>query len=97
MLIPLNTCSLVLPLLFAIRNTYPYVSVACSLSIDTLKCSMFNLIVKRKRNNFYTHPTPTHKQDQNRYHEDIFGITLRTAEIHNKSRATARIRMASQP
>lgn len=36
-------------------------------------------------------------QDQNRYHEDIFGITLRTAEIHNKSRATARIRMASQP
>ncbi|XP_031623820.1 nitric oxide synthase [Contarinia nasturtii] len=36
-------------------------------------------------------------RDQNRYHEDIFGITLRTAEIHNKSRATARIRMASQP
>uniref|UniRef100_A0A453YZV7 Nitric oxide synthase n=2 Tax=Anopheles gambiae TaxID=7165 RepID=A0A453YZV7_ANOGA len=36
-------------------------------------------------------------RDENRYHEDIFGITLRTAEIHNKSRATARIRMASQP
>ncbi|XP_046802947.1 nitric oxide synthase [Lucilia cuprina] len=35
--------------------------------------------------------------DENRYHEDIFGITLRTAEIHTKSRATARIRMASQP
>ncbi|XP_058986276.1 nitric oxide synthase-like, partial [Musca domestica] len=36
-------------------------------------------------------------RDENRYHEDIFGITLRTAEIHTKSRATARIRMASQP
>ncbi|XP_065076781.1 nitric oxide synthase isoform X2 [Ochlerotatus camptorhynchus] len=34
-------------------------------------------------------------RDENRYHEDIFGITLRTAEVHNKSRATARIRMAS--
>ncbi|XP_050084413.1 nitric oxide synthase isoform X1 [Anopheles aquasalis] len=32
-------------------------------------------------------------RDENRYHEDIFGITLRTAEIHNKSRANARIRM----
>uniref|UniRef100_A0A1A9VG31 Nitric oxide synthase n=1 Tax=Glossina austeni TaxID=7395 RepID=A0A1A9VG31_GLOAU len=36
-------------------------------------------------------------RDENRYHEDIFGITLRTAEIHTKSRATARIRMAAQP
>lgn len=36
-------------------------------------------------------------RDENRYHEDIFGITLRTAEIHNKSRETARIRMASEP
>ncbi|XP_019773235.2 nitric oxide synthase, salivary gland isoform X4 [Dendroctonus ponderosae] len=36
-------------------------------------------------------------RDQNRYHEDIFGITLRTAEIHSKSRESARIRMASEP
>uniref|UniRef100_A0A1B0CIF3 nitric-oxide synthase (NADPH) n=1 Tax=Lutzomyia longipalpis TaxID=7200 RepID=A0A1B0CIF3_LUTLO len=36
-------------------------------------------------------------RDENRYHEDIFGITLRTAEVHNKSRESARIRMASQP
>ncbi|XP_017771545.1 PREDICTED: nitric oxide synthase, salivary gland [Nicrophorus vespilloides] len=36
-------------------------------------------------------------RDENRYHEDIFGITLRTAEIHNKSRESARIRMASEP
>ncbi|XP_049776657.1 nitric oxide synthase, salivary gland [Schistocerca cancellata] len=36
-------------------------------------------------------------RDENRYHEDIFGITLRTAEVHNRSRETARIRMASQP
>jgi nitric-oxide synthase len=36
-------------------------------------------------------------QDENRYHEDIFGITLRTAEVHNRSRESARIRMASQP
>ncbi|XP_046680462.1 LOW QUALITY PROTEIN: nitric oxide synthase, salivary gland-like [Homalodisca vitripennis] len=35
-------------------------------------------------------------RDENRYHEDIFGITLRTTEVHNKSRETARIRMASQ-
>jgi hypothetical protein len=35
-------------------------------------------------------------QDENRYHEDIFGITLRTAEIHNKSRETAKIKMESQ-
>ncbi|XP_067008227.1 nitric oxide synthase, salivary gland [Anabrus simplex] len=36
-------------------------------------------------------------RDENRYHEDIFGITLRTAEVHNRSRETARIRMTSQP
>lgn len=36
-------------------------------------------------------------QDENRYHEDIFGITLRTAEVHNRSRKAARIRMAAQP
>ncbi|XP_065334275.1 nitric oxide synthase-like protein isoform X3 [Cloeon dipterum] len=36
-------------------------------------------------------------RDENRYHEDIFGITLRTAEVHNKSRESARMRMASQP
>lgn len=36
-------------------------------------------------------------QDENRYHEDIFGITLRTAEVHNRSRETARIRMAAEP
>ncbi|XP_050526430.1 nitric oxide synthase, salivary gland isoform X2 [Daktulosphaira vitifoliae] len=35
-------------------------------------------------------------RDDNRYHEDIFGITLRTAEVHHKSRETARIRMASE-
>lgn len=36
-------------------------------------------------------------RDENRYHEDIFGITLRTAEVHNRSRKAARIRMAAQP
>ncbi|XP_044753719.1 nitric oxide synthase, salivary gland isoform X3 [Coccinella septempunctata] len=36
-------------------------------------------------------------RDQNRYHEDIFGITLRTAEIHKSSRESARQRMASEP
>ncbi|XP_059483538.1 nitric oxide synthase-like protein isoform X3 [Neocloeon triangulifer] len=36
-------------------------------------------------------------RDENRYHEDIFGITLRTAEVHSKSRESARMRMASQP
>ncbi|KAJ8960069.1 hypothetical protein NQ318_009511 [Aromia moschata] len=35
-------------------------------------------------------------RDENRYHEDIFGITLRTAEVHNRSRESARIRMASE-
>lgn len=35
-------------------------------------------------------------RDENRYHEDIFGITLRTAEVHNRSRESARIKMASQ-
>lgn len=35
-------------------------------------------------------------RDDNRYHEDIFGITLRTAEVHNSSRLSARIRMASE-
>ncbi|KAK0160391.1 hypothetical protein PV328_007803 [Microctonus aethiopoides] len=36
-------------------------------------------------------------RDQNRYHEDIFGITFRTAEVHNRSRETARIRLATEP
>lgn len=35
-------------------------------------------------------------QDENRYHEDIFGITLRTAEVQNASRESARkIRLES--
>lgn len=36
-------------------------------------------------------------RDQNRYHEDIFGITFRTAEVHTRSRETARIRLATEP
>ncbi|KAI5721061.1 hypothetical protein M8J77_015468 [Diaphorina citri] len=36
---------------------------------------------------------PTIPKDENRYHEDIFGITLRTAEVHKSSRESARIRM----
>lgn len=35
-------------------------------------------------------------REENRYHEDIFGITLRTAEVHTQSREVARIRMASE-
>lgn len=35
-------------------------------------------------------------RDENRYHEDIFGITLRTAEVHTRSLESARIRLASQ-
>ncbi|XP_034942004.1 nitric oxide synthase, salivary gland [Chelonus insularis] len=34
-------------------------------------------------------------RDQNRYHEDIFGITFRTAEVHNRSRETARSRLST--
>lgn len=35
-------------------------------------------------------------QDENRYHQDIFGITLRTAEVHSASRESAkRIRLES--
>ncbi|XP_058799933.1 nitric oxide synthase, salivary gland-like [Phymastichus coffea] len=36
-------------------------------------------------------------RDENRFHEDIFGITLRTAEVHNRSRETARIKLISKP
>ncbi|XP_011496043.1 PREDICTED: nitric oxide synthase, salivary gland [Ceratosolen solmsi marchali] len=36
-------------------------------------------------------------RDENRFHEDIFGITLRTAEVHNRSRETARIKLTSKP
>ncbi|XP_026330054.1 nitric oxide synthase-like protein [Hyposmocoma kahamanoa] len=37
-------------------------------------------------------------KEENRYHEDIFGITLRTAEVHNASRESARRnRVALQP
>ncbi|XP_072398883.1 nitric oxide synthase, salivary gland isoform X3 [Diabrotica undecimpunctata] len=35
-------------------------------------------------------------RDENRYHEDIFGVTLRTAEVHNRSRESARIRLATE-
>ncbi|KAK7067437.1 Nitric oxide synthase, brain [Halocaridina rubra] len=34
-------------------------------------------------------------RDENRYHEDIFGITLRTEEIHRQKRESARVRMTS--
>ncbi|KAL0272500.1 UNVERIFIED_CONTAM: hypothetical protein PYX00_005440 [Menopon gallinae] len=38
----------------------------------------------------------TSMKNEGRYHEDIFGITLRTAEVHRRSRESARMRMASQ-
>lgn len=34
-------------------------------------------------------------KDDNRYHEDIFGITHRTAEVHEKVRQTAMTRIES--
>ncbi|KAG0723990.1 Nitric oxide synthase, salivary gland [Chionoecetes opilio] len=34
-------------------------------------------------------------RDENRYHEDIFGITLRTEEIHRQKRESARVKMSS--
>ncbi|XP_042218772.1 nitric oxide synthase-like protein isoform X3 [Homarus americanus] len=34
-------------------------------------------------------------RDENRYHEDIFGITLRTEEIHRQKRESARFKMSS--
>ncbi|KAJ8872955.1 hypothetical protein PR048_026571 [Dryococelus australis] len=36
-------------------------------------------------------------RDESRYHEDIFGIVLRTAEVHDRCRESARIRMAARP
>lgn len=81
-------------------NAYVCRLLVCIRLIHTLslkpQCSVHFNRKTIKRFNFYALQR-THTQDQNRYHEDIFGITLRTAEIHNKSRATARIRMASQP
>lgn len=33
-------------------------------------------------------PSPSHYiQDENRYHEDIFGVTLRTYEVTNRLRS----------
>lgn len=34
-------------------------------------------------------------KDENRYHEDIFGITLRTEEIHRQKREDARVKKMS--
>ncbi|XP_072944115.1 nitric oxide synthase-like protein isoform X1 [Epargyreus clarus] len=36
-------------------------------------------------------------KEENRYHEDIFGITLRTAEVHSASRESARRNRAALP
>ncbi|XP_049785916.1 nitric oxide synthase, salivary gland-like [Schistocerca cancellata] len=36
-------------------------------------------------------------RDENRYHEDIFGITVSTAEVRNRSRVTSRVHIGAQP
>ncbi|XP_071633462.1 nitric oxide synthase isoform X2 [Temnothorax longispinosus] len=69
-------------------------------------CTMAEDVYQTLKQIIQTHSRMTDKEveaymlslrDENRYHEDIFGITLRTAEVHNRSRETARIRMAAEP
>ncbi|XP_076232753.1 nitric oxide synthase [Calliopsis andreniformis] len=69
-------------------------------------CTMAEDVYQTLKQIIQTHGDMTDKQveaymlslrDENRYHEDIFGITLRTAEVHNRSRETARSRMAAEP
>jgi nitric-oxide synthase len=69
-------------------------------------CTMAEHVYQTLRNIIQKYGSMTEQQveayilslrDENRYHEDIFGITLRTAEVHNRSRESARIRMASEP
>lgn len=69
-------------------------------------CTMAEDVYQTLKHIIQTHGDMTDKQveaymlslrDENRYHEDIFGITLRTAEVHNRSRETARSRMAAEP
>ncbi|XP_076549445.1 nitric oxide synthase isoform X3 [Osmia lignaria lignaria] len=69
-------------------------------------CTMAEDVYQTLKHIIQTHGEMTDKQveaymlslrDENRYHEDIFGITLRTAEVHNRSRETARSRMAAEP
>ncbi|XP_031367225.1 nitric oxide synthase, salivary gland isoform X1 [Apis dorsata] len=69
-------------------------------------CTMAEDVYQTLKHIIQTHSEMTDKQveaymlslrDENRYHEDIFGITLRTAEVHNRSRETARNRMAAEP
>ncbi|XP_012524269.1 nitric oxide synthase, salivary gland [Monomorium pharaonis] len=69
-------------------------------------CTMAEDVYQTLKQIIQTHSQMTDKEvqaymlslrDENRYHEDIFGITLRTAEVHNRSRETARIRMAAEP
>ncbi|XP_011165980.2 nitric oxide synthase, salivary gland [Solenopsis invicta] len=69
-------------------------------------CTMAEDVYQTLKQIIQTHGQMTDKEveaymltlrDENRYHEDIFGITLRTAEVHNRSRETARIRMAAEP
>ncbi|XP_012275116.1 nitric oxide synthase, salivary gland isoform X2 [Orussus abietinus] len=69
-------------------------------------CTMAEDVYQTLKQIIQTHGEMTMKQveaymltlrDENRYHEDIFGITLRTAEVHSRSRETARIRMTTVP
>ncbi|CAK9823130.1 Nitric oxide synthase, salivary gland [Anthophora retusa] len=69
-------------------------------------CTMAEDVYQTLKHIIQSHGEMTDKQveeymlslrDENRYHEDIFGITLRTAEVHNRSRETARSRMAAEP
>ncbi|KAK9877354.1 hypothetical protein WA026_017750 [Henosepilachna vigintioctopunctata] len=83
--------------LLAIEEGHFYVCGDCKMAEDVLKT--LKGIIQKYGN---MDDTQVDKylftlRDQNRYHEDIFGITLRTAEIHKSSRESARQRMASEP
>uniref|UniRef100_A0A2P2IBF2 Nitric oxide synthase n=3 Tax=Hirondellea gigas TaxID=1518452 RepID=A0A2P2IBF2_9CRUS len=62
-------------------------------------CTMAECVFQRLKTIFLQHSKMNKQEvenymiqmrDENRYHEDIFGITLRTEEIHRQSRETAR-------
>lgn len=56
------------------------------LAIYSLKVCYLKVDRTRNLNN------PIHLQESQRYHEDIFGITLRTAEVTNKGRSDAMVK-----
>lgn len=82
--------------IMAMEDGHFYVCGDCTMAEDVYR-TLRNILQKQgNMNDKEVEKYMLSLRENGRYHEDIFGITLRTAEVHKSSRESARIRKANE-